>query len=241
MDTISPMLVLAVHQEDSSSLDSLEAPVRQRGHELVDWHAWRDPPPDLLTRAGAVIVLGGLANPDQTDELPWLARERDALASLVAMQTPVLGICLGAQLLASALGAPVWRLALPEIGWWPVAATGAAAADPVLASLPATFEAFQWHDYAFGLPPGARLLAGSERAPHQAAQLATNAWALQFHLEVGAETIARWATEGAEELEAKRVDRARLLADTGREAEAYVRLAEDVAHRFLALAESRAT
>jgi GMP synthase (glutamine-hydrolysing) len=234
------MQVVAIHQEQSSSLDSLEAPIHERGHELVHWHAWREPAPDL-SQAGAVIALGGLANPDQTEELPWLGRERAALASLVAAGTPVLGICLGAQLLASSLGAPVRRLELPEIGWWPIAATATAASDPVLAGLPATFQAFEWHDYAFDLPAGAELLAGSERAPHQAARLAPNAWALQFHLEVGPETIGCWTTEGAEELEAKGVERARVLADTEREAEAYVRLARDVAHRFLAVAESRST
>ena len=82
--TITPMRVVAVHQEQESSLDSLEAPVLERGHELVHWQAWRDPAPAELEGAGAVIVLGGLANPDQTDELPWLGRERDALARLVA-------------------------------------------------------------------------------------------------------------------------------------------------------------
>jgi GMP synthase (glutamine-hydrolysing) len=240
LDTISRMQVVAVHQEQTSSLDSLEAPVLERGHDLVHWHAWRDPAPVELARAGAVIVLGGLANPDQLDELPWLARERAALASLVADEVPVLGICLGAQLLASALGAPVRRLELPEIGWWEIAGTESAASDPVLAALPPRFQAFQWHDYGFDLPAGATLLAGSERAPHQAARLAPNAWALQFHLEVGPGTIGWWTTEGAGELEAKGVARAQILADTEREAAGYVRLARDVANRFLGVAESRA-
>jgi GMP synthase (glutamine-hydrolysing) len=234
------MQVVAVHQEDTSSLDSLEAPVLERGHELVHWQAWRDPAPAELASPGAVIVLGGLANPDQLDELPWLERERAALATLVGDGVPVLGICLGAQLLASALGAPTRRLELPEIGWWPISATETAASDPVLSALPARFQAFEWHDYAFDLPPGATLLAGSERSPHQAARLAANAWALQFHLEVGPDTIGWWTTEGAQELEAKGVARAQILADTEREADGYVRLARDVAHRFLGVAESRA-
>ena len=151
----------------------------------------------------------------------------------------MLGICLGAQMLASALGAPVRRLPLPEIGWWPIEATTTAASDPVLAALPARFQAFEWHDYAFDLPAGASLLAGSERSPHQAARLAPNAWALQFHLEVGPGTIDWWTIEGADELEAKGVARAQIMEDTAREGEAYVRLARDVAHRFLAVAESR--
>ena len=110
----------------------------------------------------------------------------------------MLGICLGAQLLASALGAPVRRLAWPEVGWWPIEATTTAASDPVLAALPARpSRAFEWHDYAFDLPAGATLLAGSERSPNQAARLAANAWALQFHLEVGAGTIGPWTILGA--------------------------------------------
>ncbi len=87
-------------------------------------------------------------------------------------------------------------------------------------------------------PQGASLLAGSERAPHQAARLAPSAWALQFHLEVGPGTIDWWTVEGAHELEAKGVARAEIMRDTAREADAYVRLARDVAHRFLAVAES---
>jgi GMP synthase (glutamine-hydrolysing) len=235
------MRVVAVHQDAESSLDSLEGPILERGHELVHWQAWRDPVPDAIEQAGAVIVLGGLANPDQTDELPWLARERSTLASLVAADTPVLGICLGAQMLASALGAPVYRLALPEIGWWPVTVAPTAANDPVLAALPSTFSAFEWHDYAFDLPAGATRLAGSERSPNQAARLTATAWALQFHLEVGPDTIGWWTTEGAQELDAKGFTREQILADTAREAEAYVRLARDVGHRFLAVAESHAS
>jgi GMP synthase (glutamine-hydrolysing) len=232
--------VVAVHQDEKSSLDSLEGPVLERGHELVHWHAWRDAAPAAIEQAGAVIVLGGLANPDQTEELAWLGRERSTLTSLVAAGTPVLGICLGAQLLASALGAAVYRLPLPEIGWWPVTVAPTAVNDPLLAALPPSFSAFEWHDYAFDLPPGATLLAGSERSPNQAARLAANAWALQFHLEVGADTIGWWAVEGAHELEAKGFAREQILADTARESEAYVRLARDVGHRFLAVAESHA-
>ena len=234
------MRVVAVHQDPKSSLDSLEGPVGERGHELVHWQAWRDPAPVGIERADAVIVLGGLANPDQTDELPWLARELGTLAALVAADTPVLGICLGAQLLASALGAPVRRLPLPEIGWWQVTSAAAAANDPVLAALPPTFSAFEWHDYTFDLPPGATLLAESERSTNQAVRLAANAWALQFHLEVGPDTIGWWTVEGGHELDAKGFSREQIVADTAREADAYVRLARDVGHRFLAFAESHA-
>jgi GMP synthase-like glutamine amidotransferase len=231
------MLVVAVHQEPRSSLDSLELPIHERGHELAHWQAWRDPVPDELEDAGAVIVLGGQANPDQTAELPWLARERDALTELVAQGTPVLGICLGAQLLASAVGASVHRLPLPEIGWYPVSTTPVALLDPVLSALPERFRAFEWHDYAFDLPPGATLLAGTARSPHQAVRLSERAWALQFHLEVGPDTIAWWTTEGEPELQAKGFSRNEILADTMDEAPGYVQLAHEVAHRFLTVCE----
>ncbi|MEO9174209.1 MAG: type 1 glutamine amidotransferase [Gaiellales bacterium] len=234
------MLIVAVHQEPGSTLDSLEPPIHERGHELVHWNAWIDPEPIELAEADAVIVLGGKANPDQTGELPWLAHERDVLAELVAGGTPVLGICLGAQLLASSIGAPVHRLPLPEIGWYPISTTPAALVDPVLSALPERFPAFEWHDYAFDLPPGATLLAGSPRSPHQAVRLTPNAWALQFHLEVGPETIASWTLDGEHELEARGFTRAQVIADTLDEAPAYVRLAHDVAHRFLDVAESNA-
>jgi GMP synthase (glutamine-hydrolysing) len=152
----------------------------------------------------------------------------------------VLGLCLGAQMLAAALGAPTPRLAQAEIGWSEIALAPQAADDPVLGGLPGTFPAFEWHDYVFDLPAGAELLGGSAQAPHQAVRLAEHAWALQFHIEVGAATIHRWTAESTGELTEKGVDAEVLLAETALNAPAYVERARALGERFLVVAERRA-
>ena len=101
-------------------------------------------------------------------------------------------------------------------------------------------EVFQWHDYGCELPEGAVPLARSERAPQQAYRWRRRVWAVQFHIEVDADSVECWTVEGGHELDAKGFSREQILADTAREAEAYVRLAHDVGHRFLAVAESHA-
>ena len=216
------MRVLVIHQEADSTLGSLEPPVAERGHALDQWRPYADQQLPDLDAYGAVIAMGGLVHPDEDAEHPWLAVEREAMRRLVADGTPVLGVCLGAQILASALGARVGRLPEPEIGWFAVEANDDAARDPLLGGLPGSFPAFQWHEYGFALPPDGVLLGSSPRAPHQAARVAENAWALQFHIEVDAPTIEHWCDEGLPILIEKGVDPAGVLSDTERYAAAYV-------------------
>src|SRR5262245_37086162 len=172
--------VLCIHQMDDSSLCTLERPVLERGHELVPWYAHREAPPPV-DGFGAVIALGGTTHPDQEAVAPWLLPELELLGRLAARGVPTLGICLGAQLVARLHGALVAPLPRPEIGWFEV--TREPADDPLLDGLPATFPAFQWHHYGFGVPEGAVRLAGSVQAPNQAVRVGRASWALQFHIE----------------------------------------------------------
>ena len=115
---------------------------------------------------------------------------RATLAEAVERDAAVLGICLGAQLLGQALGAGAPRLAAPELGWFPVELTAAGAEDVLLGPLAPACEVFQWHDYGCELPPGAVPLARSERAPQQAYRVGDAVWAIQFHIEVDAASVA---------------------------------------------------
>ena len=110
---------------------------------------------------------------------------------LIDARTPVLGICLGAQLLAKAAGARVGPLPEPEIGWFPTELTATGRRDPVLGRLPRSFDAFQWHWYGFDVPGGADELARNAACP-QAFRLGDSAWAVQFHPEVTLGQVEGW-------------------------------------------------
>jgi GMP synthase (glutamine-hydrolysing) len=165
--------------------------VQAAGHELVEW------PVELGGRApasaDAVIVLGGAMHPDEDERHGWLTTELRWLEGLLDRGTPLLGICLGSQLVARAAGAEVFRSAESEVGWFPVECTPAAADDPVGGALPARFDAFQWHHYTHTLPDGAVELARS--AVCTQAYRVENAWGVQFHPEVRAEQVEEWLAE----------------------------------------------
>jgi GMP synthase (glutamine-hydrolysing) len=138
--------------------------------------------------AGAVFM-GGPMNADEVDRFPALAAEREWLAEAVARELPTLGVCLGAQLLARALGAEVRPGAAPEIGFAPVEVTDPG--DPLLGGLAPRSEVLHWHGDVFDLPDGAEHLASSERTDCQAFR-AGNAWGVLFHPEADLALVEAW-------------------------------------------------
>ena len=113
------------------------------------------------------------------------------LREAVERGQPLMGVCLGGQLLARATGAHVGPAPRPEIGWFDVELTSAGASDPVMGVLPGRFEAFEWHSYAFEVPPGGVLLASSPVCA-QAFKVGEAAWGVQFHPEVTLEMLEAW-------------------------------------------------
>ena len=169
--------------------------VEARGHVVEEWSlAWGTSLPRPLDAYGAVLVFGGAMHADQEGHHPWLRDENLFLQRLLDLHTPVLGICLGAQLLAKAAHADVGLAREPEIGWFPVELTEAAADDPVLSRMPERFDAFQWHYYAHSVPAGAVELARNDLCT-QAFRLGDTAWGVQFHPEVTLEQIESWMQE----------------------------------------------
>jgi GMP synthase-like glutamine amidotransferase len=170
--------------------------------------------PESPAGYAAVIVLGGSMAAWEDEAAPWLPATRDLLRAASAGGAPVLGICLGAQLLAAALGGRVDRgEADPEIGPGLVAKRDLAAADPLFRPVPFTPDVLQWHwDQISTLPPGATLLASSPRYPHQAFRVGERAWGLQFHVETTPEMVRRWAAEDAVALASRGIDVDALLA-----------------------------
>ncbi|MDJ0918627.1 MAG: type 1 glutamine amidotransferase [Woeseiaceae bacterium] len=148
--------------------------------------------PVELDRYAAVIALGGPMNVDETERYPNLKREVDILREALERDMSVLGICLGAQLLAKALGGRVYRNDRKEIGWHDVHLTHNGRMDPVLSTFEHQQEVFHWHVDGIELPSGCRHLASSERSEVQAFAFGEHAYGLQFHLEVNEPLVHRW-------------------------------------------------
>ena len=165
-------------------LGSIDTWARSRGAAVTAtrWHAGdRAPAADAFDW---LVVMGGPMGVYDEAQHPWLAAEKRSLHEALDAGRTVVGICLGAQLVAAVLGARVTRNPHREIGWFPVHRDPAAAAHPVAQALPAAFEAFHWHGDTFAVPPGAVPLARSEACANQAFAIGNRVLALQFHLEV---------------------------------------------------------
>jgi GMP synthase-like glutamine amidotransferase len=146
-----------------------------------------------------LMVMGGPMSAWDDGKYPWMRAEKDLIETMVRLGKPVLGVCLGAQLLAAVLGARTYRGEREEIGWFQVESTDSSRGDPVGNCLPKTFETFLWHGDSFDLPEGATHLARSETFAHQAFRCGS-ALALQFHLEARPDWVKRIAARDADQL-----------------------------------------
>jgi GMP synthase (glutamine-hydrolysing) len=226
-----------VHQTDAAA-GTFADEVAARGHALDSWLIPEEPePPAPLEEYGAVLVFGGAMHVDQEERHGWLHDERLLLQRLAADEVPLMGVCLGGQLVAKALHAHVRRLPSPEIGWPEVELTEEATADPVFAGLPGRFPAFQWHLYHFELPARAVPLARNERCL-QAFRAGTSTWAIQFHAEVTGESVADWL-RSSDPAEDGRLDADALLTETNEKIGAWNAFGRELCGRFLAFAASR--
>ena len=139
-----------------------------------------------------LIVMGGPMNIYEHERHPWLVPEKAFIRQAIDAGKRVLGICLGAQLIADVLGGPVTRNPESEIGWHEVELLPAAQAEPAFAGFPARFDAFHWHGDTFAIPPGCRALMRSDACAHQAYARGARLAAIQFHLEVTAADARTW-------------------------------------------------
>ncbi len=187
----------------------------------------------------AAVFMGGPMNVDETDRYPSLALEREWIAEAVRMDMPMLGVCLGSQLLARALGAAVTPGPAPEIGWSHIQVH--VDSDPLIGPLAPAAEVLHWHGDVIGLPPGATLLASSEQSPVQAFRRG-NAWGLLFHAEADLQLAEQWMAEPSmrAEAEAELGDQVPAVVSRAREIDQRVRTATDpVFEAFAELAIAR--
>jgi GMP synthase (glutamine-hydrolysing) len=209
----------------------------------VEHDVWLRPevsgPPRQPDAYDAVLVFGGAMHADQEAEHPWLEEEKALLRDLVHRDVPVLGVCLGAQLVAEAAGASVRRASEPEIGWHEVEVTPAGATDVVLGGLAPRFIAFQWHSYEFTLPPGATALARS--AVCLQAFRRGNVMGIQFHAEVSTADAEAWIDDYRSDEDAVRIslDPDALRQQTRASIEEWNAVGRKLCERFLAAVEHR--
>jgi GMP synthase (glutamine-hydrolysing) len=239
-ETDGVRVLAIVHQTDAGPGVFADA-IRGRGETLDEWllPESAEPPADPLGY-DAVFVLGGSMNADEGGRYEWIGTERGLIGRLLERQVPLMGLCLGAQMVAAAAGAVPRRAPRPEIGWHSVEVTEAGREDPVLGPLAPSFEAFQWHSYEFPLPPGAVALARSEVCL-QAARIGELAWAIQFHPEVSAADALRWTEDFETDPDAVRIGvvPTALAIETEAKIAAFNELGRELCGRWLDLSAAR--
>jgi GMP synthase (glutamine-hydrolysing) len=180
------------------------APLAARGWSIETVDAGVDDVAAALEDADLAVICGGPIGVYETERYPFLLDELAAIERRVEAGRPTLGLCLGAQLMAGALGAPVYPGRRKEIGWGRISLT-LEGRDSCLAAVAET-PVLHWHGDTFDLPPGAVLLAGSDLYPHQAFSIGPRVLALQFHAEADPRRIEQWLIGHAAELAAAGVD-----------------------------------
>lgn len=206
--------------------------------ELQRWYApyeyvelWRGQALPAPENTLAAIVMGGPMNVAEHDRYPFLTAEIEYLKRLFEQEKHILGVCLGAQLLAAALGARVAPGPRPEIGYSTVTLTPTGAEDALFSGFPMDLPVFQWHEQGFDLPAGATRLAASPDYENQAFRHG-KAWGLQFHMETTPQMTDAWAESGATELQAAGTNRAKLAEQAAAQSQMIALYGRQLIRRF---------
>lgn len=183
------MRIHALQHVDFEGLGHIGAWIENQGHPLTLTRLFAGDPLPRLDGFDRLVIMGGPMNIYEDDRYPWLAAERALIRAAVEAGKSAVGVCLGAQLLADALGSPVFAGGRKEIGWWPVRLCANAQDRGLLAGLPEQPTVFHWHGDTFDVPRGAVHLAESEGCRSQAFVFDNRILGLQFHLESTPDTV----------------------------------------------------
>jgi GMP synthase-like glutamine amidotransferase len=169
-----------------------------KGYEITSTRFYKAAELPDYKKVDLLIIMGGPMSVNDEEKFPWLVAEKEFIRNCIEAGKPVLGICLGSQLIANAMGAKVYRNREKEIGWFPV--KGIEHPDPSTFRFPYTFEVFHWHGDTFDLPEGAICLASSEATINQAFQLGKSTIGIQFHPETTPALLQEMIPHGRHEL-----------------------------------------
>ncbi|MGC5363871.1 type 1 glutamine amidotransferase [Streptomyces sp. DT24] len=233
--------ILIVQNSATASEGDIGSALREAGVGYDVVHAQKDRIPDGLDH-DAVIVLGGGQHAADDDLHPCLVEEKELLRDAVERGQPCLGICLGAQILAHAMGAVIHRGTRVNFGFQTVGLTEAGTRDPLFSGLPEKQRMFQWHADSLELPAGAQLLAYSDSgSPHQAFRIGERAYGVQYHVEVDDRLLEAWLGAAADAPPGEAVDApvvAATRADVPLYYSAYRRQVRKLMENFLSLTTS---
>jgi GMP synthase-like glutamine amidotransferase len=230
-----PMRVLTIVHDADAGPGVFDGVLTAAGVDVDTWlPAERHQPVPEVDGYDAIMSFGGSAHPHQHELHPWLATEKRLLGEALAVDVPVLGICLGSELIAEVAGSRATHLPHPEIGWYEVALTDEGRRDPVLGPVGERFEALEWHSYAVALPDGAVALAEGGNCL-QAYRVGERAWGLQFHAEVTDADFQHWLDNYSVDEDAVRegIDPGAIAAATAPRMAAWHRFGEGICSRFL--------
>lgn len=232
---------LVIRHVEQEHIGTMAATFERLGLDYRYLDVYRgEPVPENFTGQGGLIVMGGPMGVYEADRYPFLAAEMRLIQKAAQASMPVLGICLGSQLIAGALGSRVYAGSQKEIGWYPIEVV--APQDDLLLELPSHFLALHWHGDTFDLPPGAVRLFRSQLYENQGFRFGRNIYGFQFHFEVTAAMIADWLQDKGCQTEIAAVPGLRagsILADTQQHVAQLERLSEQVFTRFLSQSRAR--
>lgn len=192
--------ILVVQHAEHEGLGLLSSALHECGLSCRVVRTFRgEPVPRAAHGAAGVVIMGGPTGVYESDRFPHLKDEIALAADALRRDVPILGICLGSQILAAAAGARVYAGPAKEIGWFPVTLSAAGRSDPVLGVFAAETVFFHWHGDTFDLPEGAVLLASSRLYPHQAFRIGRRAYGVQFHPEITPEMVDLFVEAGSSE------------------------------------------
>ncbi len=229
--------ILVLQHIDCEGLGSFEPVILSRGLKPVFINAGKgDKLPEGTKDFCALILLGGPIGVYETERYPFLEEEMRLIQEFADKGTPILGICLGAQLIAESLGGKVYKGNRKEIGWYRLYFTGEGRKEKLFKTMPDVSVVFQWHGDTFELPDGAVRLAYNHSYPNQAFKMGENIYGLQFHLEVTEDMVTEWMEEYKEEVNGNEAIRPDIIyADTKRYIPDLKRYSSDFIRGFLDL------
>jgi GMP synthase (glutamine-hydrolysing) len=229
-----PKILVIVHDIDDH-LNEMANPIAEAGIFMNTWDVQNDgdglPEINTLNQYSGIISLGAHAGVLEEAEHPWMSHERKVMEWALETETPLLGLCFGSQLLASAAGARVYKADAGEFAWTKVTMLPEAANDPVISSLGKTADAFQFHYDTFELPENAVLL-GESNGTIEAFRVGSSAWATQFHPEVGLSQQLAWLSTYRRAFQREGIDLEEQIAKSHELAASYRKQAWDLSEAF---------
>ena len=235
------MRALVIKHIDCEGLGTLEDVFARHGIGVTLGHPYRGEPLPDVAGYQVLVVLGGPMGVYERERYSFIDAEAELVRQAVAREIPTLGICLGSQIVADALGGRVTRHSAKEIGAMSVVLTPEGAIDPLFQGLDPLLPVFQWHGDTFSIPPGAVRLASSPIAANQAFRHGRRTYGLQFHLEVTIDMVTTWLAEYAAEIASEHLDPQLIRRASEGACKRWTEIADVVFSRFAALARGRDT